>query len=139
VSETSPGNELTFEQALAELEQIVRRLEEGNVGLSESLAQYEQGVKRLKECYGLLERAERRIELLERVDADGEAVTRPFDHEATIERHNNQGDSGKPGKAKTKKNAARVDSSPAAPSAKGQGQPKPCVGDIEPSPGLFDR
>ena len=77
----------SFEQSLEELEQIVRQLEEGQLGLAESLASYELGVKRLKECYQLLERAERRIELLERVDADGEPVTRPFDAAATIDRH----------------------------------------------------
>jgi exodeoxyribonuclease VII small subunit len=81
------STEATFEQSLAELEQIVRQLEEGQLGLAESLASYELGVKRLKECYQLLERAERRIELLERVDAAGEGVTRPFDAAATIDGH----------------------------------------------------
>ena len=89
LGETRPRatREPTFEQSLAELEQIVRQLEEGQLGLSDSLARYELGVKRLRECYQLLERAERRIELLERVDAGGEPVTRPFDAEATIDRH----------------------------------------------------
>ncbi len=82
-----PSVQPSFEQSLGELEQIVRQLEEGQLGLAESLASYELGVKRLKECYQLLERAERRIELLERVDADGEAVTRPFDAAATIDSH----------------------------------------------------
>lgn len=77
----------SFEQSLEELEQTVRQLEEGQLGLAESLASYELGVERLRECYQLLERAERRIELLERVDTDGEPVTRPFDAAATIERH----------------------------------------------------
>ena len=86
-AEEATAVEATFEQTLAELEQIVRQLEEGTLGLSESLAQYEQGVKRLKECFGHLDRAERRVELLERVDPAGKAVTRPFDDEATIERH----------------------------------------------------
>jgi exodeoxyribonuclease VII small subunit len=87
VSEPIPDAEVTFEAALSELEQIVRQLEEGNVGLSESLAHYEQGVKRLRDCYRLLEGAERRIELLERVDAEGQAITRRFLDEAAIERH----------------------------------------------------
>jgi exodeoxyribonuclease VII small subunit len=82
-----PAREPSFEASLAELEQIVRQLEEGQLGLSDSLARYELGVRRLKECYQLLERAERRIELLERVDAEGQPVTRPFDGAATIDRH----------------------------------------------------
>jgi exodeoxyribonuclease VII small subunit len=74
----------SFEQALAELEQVVHDLEEGDLGLSESLARYEQGVKRLRECYAILERAERRIELLTAVDADGKPRTVPFDDTATF-------------------------------------------------------
>ena len=45
----------SFEQALASLEQIVHDLEEGRLGLAESLARYEEGVKLLKQCHGLLE------------------------------------------------------------------------------------
>jgi exodeoxyribonuclease VII small subunit len=71
--------ELTFEQALAQLELIVRRLEEGQLGLGEALAQYEAGVRHLKQCYAALEEAERKIELLAGIDAAGNPVTRPFD------------------------------------------------------------
>ena len=72
----------TFEQALAELETIVRELEEGQIALAESLARYERGVKLLKQCYQLLENAERQIELLNRVDSDGQAHSEPFDDRA---------------------------------------------------------
>ncbi len=72
----------TFEESLQSLEQIVQQLEEGQLGLSESLACYESGVKHLKRCYQLLERAERKIELLAGVDADGNPLTQPFDDEA---------------------------------------------------------
>jgi exodeoxyribonuclease VII small subunit len=71
-------DEPTFEQALLELEQIVRKLEEGQLGLSDSLGQYEAGVKRLQQCFAALEKAERRIEILSGVDAAGNPVTRPF-------------------------------------------------------------
>lgn len=74
----------SFEQALVQLEQIVHQLEDGEVGLAEALSHYEQGVKLLKQCYGLLQRAERRIELLSGVDADGNPVTGPFDDEASL-------------------------------------------------------
>src|SRR5438270_14011801 len=57
-------DELTFEEALAELEGIVRGLEDGQTGLEESLARYEKGVGLLKRCYGQLCEAEQRIMLL---------------------------------------------------------------------------
>lgn len=74
----------SFEQALVQLEQIVRQLEDGEIGLAESLSHYEQGVKLLKQCYGLLERAERRIELVSGLDAEGNPVVAPFDDESTL-------------------------------------------------------
>jgi exodeoxyribonuclease VII small subunit len=69
----------SFEESLAELEAIVGELESGKLGLSEALARYEQGMKHLKACQHLLQRAERRIELLSGVDADGNPITQPFD------------------------------------------------------------
>ena len=69
----------SFEHSLQELEEIVGKLESGKLGLSESLEQYEQGVKHLKSCYELLEKAERRIALVSDVDASGKAKTKAFD------------------------------------------------------------
>ena len=77
---------IKFEDALARLEQIVHTLEEGDIGLNESLEKYEEGVKLLRQSYELLEKAERRIELLSGVDAEGNPVTEPFDHKPTIEK-----------------------------------------------------
>jgi exodeoxyribonuclease VII small subunit len=74
----------TFEAALTQLEAIVHQLEDGDVGLAEALARYEQGVHLLKQCYGLLERAERKIELLCGVDAQGNPITESFDDEASL-------------------------------------------------------
>lgn len=74
----------TFEQALARLEQIVQQLEDGRTDLASSLAGYEEGVKLLRQCHGLLERAERRIELLSGVDAEGKSVLEDFDDASTI-------------------------------------------------------
>ena len=70
---------LSFEQSLENLAAIVHELEDGQVGLTDSLVKYEQGVRLLKQCYELLQKAERRIELLTRMEASGEAVTEPFD------------------------------------------------------------
>lgn len=72
----------TFEQALEQLEHIVHQLEEGEIGLAEALDHYEKGIGLLKQCYGLLERAERRVELLSGVDAAGNPITEPFADES---------------------------------------------------------
>jgi exodeoxyribonuclease VII small subunit len=78
----NPPEELTFEEALARLEQIVRDLEDAHLGLDESLARYEQGVKLIKDCHARLQQAEQRILLLTGVE-EGEPVLQPFKHEAT--------------------------------------------------------
>jgi exodeoxyribonuclease VII small subunit len=69
----------SFEESLEELEKIVAELESGKLGLADALERYEQGVKHLKGCQQLLELAERKIELLSGVDADGNPITKPFD------------------------------------------------------------
>jgi exodeoxyribonuclease VII small subunit len=78
-SEPAADEAISFEHALGQLEEIVHELEEGTVGLADSLARYERGVKLLRQCYGLLERAERQIELLTGLDAHGQPITAPLD------------------------------------------------------------
>ena len=53
-----------FEAAIAELESIVKKLEEGDLALEQSLALYERGVQLSRFCHARLEDAERRIEIL---------------------------------------------------------------------------
>ena len=53
-----------FEGAIAELESIVKKLEEGDAPLEQSLALYERGVQLSRFCHARLEEAERRIEIL---------------------------------------------------------------------------
>jgi exodeoxyribonuclease VII small subunit len=78
---SSPREECvsSFEDSLKELEKIVAELESGKLGLSDALARYEEGVKQLKGCQQLLEMAERKIELLSGVDADGNPITERFE------------------------------------------------------------
>lgn len=76
----------TFEQALAELERILRNLEDGTTSLEESLAQYERGVGLLKGCYQQLRDAEQRIIKVGGVDAEGKPVLEPFEHTSSVER-----------------------------------------------------
>ena len=80
-TESDADATVSFEQSLEELEQIVGRLEGGQLGLADSLAAYELGVKRLKGCYQMLTAAERRIELVQGVDAEGQVSSTPFDDE----------------------------------------------------------
>ena len=53
-----------FEAAIAELESIVKKLEEGDLPLEKSLELYERGVQLSRFCHARLEDAERRIEIL---------------------------------------------------------------------------
>jgi exodeoxyribonuclease VII small subunit len=81
----SPADSLTFEQSLAELDRIVRDLEDGQLGLEEALGRYEIGVGILKRCYTQLRDAEKRILLLTGTDAEGQPLTQTFEHAATAE------------------------------------------------------
>lgn len=83
MTEPYPDN-LTFEQALAQLELIVRELEDGRTGLEDALARYETGVGLLKRCYTQLKQAEQKILELTGQDADGKPLTRPFEHRPSL-------------------------------------------------------
>ncbi len=61
----------TFEQAMESLEGIVERIESGRIGLAESIVEYEQGVKLIKQCRTILDAAEKKIQILARGE-DGE-------------------------------------------------------------------
>lgn len=63
--------ELSFEAALKELEQIVTRLERGDVGLEQSIAIYERGEQLRAHCDQLLRRAEAKVEKIA-LNAQGE-------------------------------------------------------------------
>src|SRR4028119_995306 len=58
------GKSKSFEASLGELEKIVRKLEDGELSLEESLKLFEDGVKLSRECQERLNHSERRIELL---------------------------------------------------------------------------
>lgn len=55
---------LTFEQAVERLEAIIGRIESGEIGLEQSIREYEHGVALLKRCRAVLEQAEQRVEEL---------------------------------------------------------------------------
>jgi exodeoxyribonuclease VII small subunit len=81
--ESTAATPPSFEAALSELQSITQRLEDGAQGLEASLAEFERGVRLLRTCYQLLERAEQRIEVVTGLNAAGEPQTEPFDATAT--------------------------------------------------------
>lgn len=72
---------LSFEDALQQLETIVRQLEQGNVPLERSIEMYERGAQLRKHCDGLLKAAEAKVEKIQ-MNQDGAAAgTVPLDPE----------------------------------------------------------
>lgn len=58
--------ELTYEQSVEKLEEIVRRIESGEAGLEESIKLYEEGMALGRRCKEILAQAEQRVEQLSR-------------------------------------------------------------------------
>jgi len=65
-----------FEEALERLEDIVRKMEAGDMTLEESLKAFEEGIKLARLCSRRLDEAERRVEIL--LKQEEELVVRPF-------------------------------------------------------------
>ena len=74
-NQVAPRN---FEEALAELERIVSEIEGGQVGLEESLVKYERGTFLIQHCRGVLNAAEKQIEILSKA-ADGGIEASPME------------------------------------------------------------
>ena len=66
----TPVEEMTFEQAMAELEQVVGQLERGEVPLEQSIALYERGAKLKARCETKLKEAEEKVAAIT-LDGDG--------------------------------------------------------------------
>ncbi len=64
---------VSFEQALKKLEESVRKLEDGSLGLEEALKIFEQGIHWSRQCHQRLAEAEKKVELL--LKADKEELT----------------------------------------------------------------
>jgi exodeoxyribonuclease VII small subunit len=69
----APVSDLTFEQALAELEKIVGELESGQAPLERAIEMYERGAELKSQCEARLKSAQLRVERI-MVGADGEAL-----------------------------------------------------------------
>ncbi|WP_347303975.1 exodeoxyribonuclease VII small subunit [Croceibacterium sp. TMG7-5b_MA50] len=77
-TDTPPLAELSFEDALRALEDVVRRLEGGDVPLEESISLYEQGEKLRLHCQARLDQAQARIESIVAGPDGRVAGTQPF-------------------------------------------------------------
>jgi exodeoxyribonuclease VII small subunit len=77
----SPEAEPPFEQSLKRLGEIVDKLEGGDLGLEDSLALFEEGVRLARLAQQRLDAAERRVEELLSIDAEGNPVVRELETE----------------------------------------------------------
>jgi len=66
-----------FETALAELEALVAKMEQGDLSLDESLKQFERGVQLTRACQQALQEAEQKVQIL--LEKDGKVSLEAFD------------------------------------------------------------
>ena len=66
-----------FETALAELEALVEKMEQGDLSLDESLKQFERGVQLTRSCQQALKDAEQKVQVL--LEKDGQQSLEPFE------------------------------------------------------------
>ncbi|MCH2190807.1 MAG: exodeoxyribonuclease VII small subunit [Gammaproteobacteria bacterium] len=72
---------LDFEDAYAQLESLVERMERGDQSLESSLADFERGVALMKHCHEVLKNAEQKVDILVK-DNEGLFSTEPFEDKA---------------------------------------------------------
>jgi len=118
--ETAPA--LSFEDALRQIEQIVDDLERGEAELSSALSKYEIAMRLLGQCYGLLNRAERTVEILTGSDPEGRLVSSPFDAPATVPRETK---TGKSPRSDDDQGDRQPDPGAPSPAGKRRRQPRP--------------
>ena len=68
-----------FEDSLAELEQLVERMEQGDITLEDSLKSFERGVTLTRTCQKALQEAEQKVQLL--LEKKGQQTLEPFTDE----------------------------------------------------------
>ena len=72
---------LKFEEALKRLEQIVDSIEQGKIGLEDSIKSYEEGMALVRRCRAVLQDAEQKIQHLQSSGADGLTESTVVDQE----------------------------------------------------------
>ncbi|WP_349431405.1 exodeoxyribonuclease VII small subunit [Methylomarinum sp. Ch1-1] len=68
-----------FEDSMAELEQLVEQMEQGDITLEESLQSFERGIKLTRICQKALQDAEQKVQVL--LEKDGKQTLEPFNDE----------------------------------------------------------
>lgn len=71
-------NNKSFEEAMLELEQIVSKLEKGDVSLEDSITNFQQGIELSRYCAAKLDDAEKKISILLQ-DEEGNLIEKDFD------------------------------------------------------------
>lgn len=71
--------EARFEDLVAQVEEALNQLESGDLPLEDALKRYEEGVAALRQCFGILKQAEKKVQQLS--ERDGELKATPFDPE----------------------------------------------------------
>jgi exodeoxyribonuclease VII small subunit len=69
---------MTFEESIIRLEEILKLLEGDKVDLETALSQYEDGVRLLKNCHGILESAHQKIKVLRGIGTDCTPIVEPL-------------------------------------------------------------
>lgn len=89
---SASDNSFDFEKALAELEQLVEQMEQGDLSLEESLKQFERGIALTRACQQALQTAEQKVQILlnEAPGETGEQSLTDFDDTAANSENNNQ-------------------------------------------------
>ncbi len=77
----SKESKMDFEKKLSRLEEIVQKMEKGDLTLDDSLKLFEEGIKLSRDCQSQLTKAEAQVKKLVSIDATGKAVTEPFKDE----------------------------------------------------------
>ena len=77
MTEKAPRKE-TFETYLQQVDEAVKALEGGKLRLEESIEKYESGIKALRQCYAILDQAEKKIQLLVK-EKDGSLSAKDFE------------------------------------------------------------
>ena len=120
----SQEEQISFEENLLRLQEIVYELEQGELGLTESLQRYEDGVQRLKQCYQQLSQAEQRVELLSGRAENGQLTVERFD-EASMSLE----EKAEARSTRRTRRAGKKSTSDSSPKAR--------QGDVDDPPGLF--
>lgn len=72
---------MDFEKKLTRLEEIVQKMEKGDLPLENSLKLFEEGIGLTRDCQTQLTEAENKIKLLVDIDANKQPITKPFNSE----------------------------------------------------------